>query len=107
MTPKRTRSPTLTSNTPTKRQKRHHPTDTTNRPEEDISPSLSEPEDALPRTTSHSSSPTQPVNSLSSNDDEANDTDIGLYDAMNMTAIQAQSSYGTFIQGPASGEKPF
>lgn len=106
MAPKRTRSPSLTSNTPTKRQKRHHPTDSTNKPEEDISPSLSEPEDALPRTTSHSSSPPQPVISLPSKDDEANDTDTELDHAINMTAIQAQSSNGTSIPEPVSSEKP-
>jgi len=103
MTPKRTHSPTLTSNTPTKRQKKHHPTVAINRPENIISPSLPEPEDTFP--TSHSGSPPQPVIGLPSNDDEANDDDIGPYHAISMTAIQAQSSYGSFIQKPSS-ERP-
>ena len=71
MTPnlKRTHSPGLTLNTLTTRQKEHHPTDTTNRPREDISPSLSEPEDALSRTTSHHSSPPRLVINSRSNGD--------------------------------------
>jgi len=107
MTPKRTHSPSLTSNTPAKRQKKHHPTDTTNRPGEDILPSQSdsEPEDALPRTTSHPSSLPRPVISSPSNDDEANGTDKRPYHAISMTAIQAQASYGSFIQSPA-GSRP-
>jgi len=107
MTPKRTHSPSLTSNTPTKRQKKHHPTDTTNRsPEKDISLSLSEPEDTFLRTISHSGGPPQPVISLPSNDEDANDDDTGPYHAISMTAIQAQSSYGGFVQRPVSSEKP-
>ena len=106
MAPKRTHSPSLTSHTPTKRQKKHHPTNTTNRPEKDISSSISEPEDTLPRTISHSSSPPHPVISLPSNDNEANDDDTGPYRAISMTTIQAQSSYRGFIQRPISNERP-
>ena len=102
MTPKRTHSPGLTSNTPTKRQKKHHPTVATNRPGNVISPSLSQPEDTFPRTASHSRSPPQPVIGLPSNDDETNDDDTRPHHAISMTAIQAQSSYGSFIQKPSS-----
>ena len=83
--------------------------DTTNRPlaGQDISLSLSEPEDVFPRTTSHPSSTPRPVFTSPSNDDEANESDPGAgpYCAINMTAIRAQSSYGSFIQRPAS-ERP-
>jgi len=105
MTPKRTHSPSLTSNTPTKRQKKHHPTGATNRPGNVISPSLSQPEDTFTWTASHSGSPPQPVISLPSNDDETYDDDTRPYHAISMTAIQAQSPYGGSIQKPSS-ERP-